>query len=273
MANSSDILSHLLKNPFRSPVPITYHFLLPNARGLQDFLMVRNNTAPSNAEDGKTFEKSVHPRPNTEISIFTAATESFSKRNINCNIAESIERFKPLMDLAKENDLRVRAYVSVALGCPYEGYVDPHKVASIATTLLELGAQEISIGDTTGMGTAPRTAELLRVLSAAGIRNEDIALHLHDTFGQALVNAAVGLEHGIQTFDAAVSGLGGCPFSPGATGNVATEDLVYMFESLGVKTGVDLHKLSEVGGWISKTLNRPNQSRAGKATLAKFATQ
>ena len=293
MASSSEILSHILSAPLPSSGPVTYHFLLPNVKGLEDFIAVRDKHASSphiplntNATESSTSDIysegqsddsnltgniSRRGRPNVEISIFTAATESFSKKNVNCSVADSIERFKPLVDLAKKNDIRIRAYISVALGCPYEGPdVDPHKVASIATTLLEMGAEEISIGDTTGMGTAPRTAGLLRVLTAAGIQKEDIALHLHDTFGQALINAAVGLEHGIRTFDSAIAGLGGCPFSPGATGNVATEDLVYMFESLGVRTSTDISKLALVGNWISKELGRPNESRAGKATMAKF---
>ena len=293
MASSSEILSHIIKSPPLPSGPVTYQFLLPNVKGLENFLAIRNkhsslsgqsplastdepsasdaNSQNINAISSSTRDSLVNLNHPIEISIFTAATESFSKKNTNCSIEESIDRFKPLLRLAKENELRVRAYVSVALGCPFEGpNVNPLMVAWIATTLLEMGAEEISIGDTTGMGTAPKMAELLRTLSAAGIRNEDIALHLHDTFGQALVNAAVGLEYGIRTFDAAVAGLGGCPFSPGATGNVSTEDLVYMFESLGARTDTDIYKLARVGDWISKILNKPNESRAGKATLAKF---
>ena len=175
------------------------------------------------------------------------------------------------MSKAKEMDLKVRAYISVALGCPYEGPdVDPHKVAELAVSLLEMGADEISVADTTGMGTAPKTLELLKTLNAAGVNKDDLALHFHDTYGQALVNSVVALEHGIRTFDAAVGGLGGCPFSPGATGTVATEDLVHCFHSLGAKTGVDLEGLAEVGAWISKELGRGNDSRAGKATLSRL---
>lgn len=163
----------------------------------------------------------------------------------------------------------MRAYISVALGCPYEGPdVDPHKVAELAVSLLEMGAREISVADTTGQGTAPKTKELLKTLAAAGIANEDLALHFHDTYGQALVNTMVGLEHGVRTFDAAVGGLGGCPYSPGATGNVATEDLVHLLHSLGAHTGVDIEKLSEAGDWITKEIGKSNESRAGKATLA-----
>jgi hydroxymethylglutaryl-CoA lyase len=175
------------------------------------------------------------------------------------------------MDRSVEMGFVVRAYISVALGCPYEGpNVDPHKVAELAVSLLEMGAYEISVADTTGMGTAPKTAELLKTLHAAGIEKGDIAMHFHDTYGQALVNTMVALDHGIRTFDGAVGGLGGCPFSPGATGNVATEDLVHLFHSLGLETGVNNGKLAEVGEWIMQELGRPNESRAGKATLAQM---
>ncbi|KAH8624457.1 hypothetical protein IG631_21196 [Alternaria alternata] len=209
--------------------------------------------------------------PIHELSIFTAATESFTQKNTNCSIAESLKRFEPIMSKAKEMDLKVRAYISVALGCPYEGpNVDPHKVAELAVSLLEMGADEISVADTTGMGTAPKTLELLKTLNAAGVTKDDLALHFHDTYGQALVNSVVALEHGIRTFDAAVGGLGGCPFSPGATGNVATEDLVHCFHSLGAKTGIDMEKLAEAGEWISQELGRANDSRAGKAALAQL---
>lgn len=164
----------------------------------------------------------------------------------------------------------MRAYISVVLGCPFEGYdVDPHKVAEMATDLLEMGADEIDLGDTTGMGTAPRTAELLRVMTSAGVRNEDITMHFHDTYGQALVNTAVSLEHGIRTFDSSVGGLGGCPYSPGATGNVATEDMVYFLESLGMETGVDLDAVADIGKWITDEIGKPNSSSVGKAVLGK----
>ncbi|QIW97872.1 hypothetical protein AMS68_003390 [Peltaster fructicola] len=172
---------------------------------------------------------------------------------------------------AKREGYPVRAYISVALGCPFEGPdVDPHRVAEIAASLLEMGADEISVADTTGMGTAPRTRRLLQTLKEAGIRDEDLALHFHDTFGQALVNTVVSLDHGIRTFDSAVGGLGGCPYSPGATGNVATEDLVYMLHSLGAKTGIDLEEMSRIGDWITGEIGKKNSSSAGKATLARL---
>lgn len=285
MANSSEILEHILLKTPSTPHPITYQWLLPNVKGLDNFMSVWQSKSSSKedayptpppspgAEEGPAgrTDTSATARPDTELSIFTAATETFTQKNTNCSIAESLKRFEPIMARAKELNLNVRAYISVALGCPYEGpNVDPHKVAELAVSLLEMGADEISVADTTGMGTAPKTKELLKTLSAAGVEKSDLALHFHDTYGQALVNSVVALEHGIRTFDAAVGGLGGCPFSPGATGNVATEDLVHCFHSLGAKTDVDIEKLSEVGEWISKELGRANDSRAGKATLAQL---
>jgi hydroxymethylglutaryl-CoA lyase len=283
MANSSKILEHVLQ---KEPQSVVYQWLLPNVRGLDDFLSVLHTKeqaapyptpppSPMTNEGPDAMHKDSAPdgngSPIHEIAIFTAATESFTQKNTNCSIAESLERFKPIMDRSVEMGFVVRAYISVALGCPYEGpNVDPHKVAELAVSLLEMGAYEISVADTTGMGTAPKTAELLKTLNAAGIDKGDIAMHFHDTYGQALVNSVVALEHGIRTFDGAVGGLGGCPFSPGATGNVATEDLVHLFHSLGLDTGVDNGKLAEVGEWIMKELGRPNESRAGKATLAQM---
>ncbi|KAF2114647.1 hypothetical protein BDV96DRAFT_613254 [Lophiotrema nucula] len=304
MANSLQILEHMLQKPPQAPHTINYQWLLPNAKGLENFLSAFQShtsheqdaypTPPPSpgADEGPALNTSSQDPnampsarsgaeamgkgrssngPETELSIFTAATEAFTQKNTNCSIAESLQRFKPIMDRAKELNLPVRAYISVALGCPYEGPdVDPHKVAELAVSLLEMGADEISVADTTGMGTAPKTAQLLKTLSTAGVENNDIALHFHDTYGQALVNTVVGLEHGIRTFDAAVGGLGGCPFSPGATGNVATEDLVHLFHSLGLKTGVDIERLAGIGEWISNELGKANESRAGKATLAQL---
>ena len=175
------------------------------------------------------------------------------------------------MSLAKSKDIRVRGYVSVALGCPYEGpEVDPNRVAEITRTLLAMGADEVSVADTTGMGTAPKTQELMKALLGAGISVDDLALHFHDTYGQALVNILVGLENGVRIFDSSVGGLGGCPYSKGATGNVATEDLIHCLHSLGMQTGVSLAKMAEIGAWVSAELERPNDSRAGKAVLARI---
>ena len=212
------------------------------------------------------------PNALRNISIFIAATESFSKRNTNCSIEESLARVKPVFEVAQSHGIRVRAYISVVLGCPFEGLeVSPTRVADLSLTLLDMGAHEISLGDTTGLGTVRSVRQLLRHLRSASVPTERLALHLHDTYGQAVANAAVGLDEGIRTFDASVAGLGGCPYAPGATGNVATEDLVHFFHGAGLSTGVDLERLATIGAWISRELDRPNGSRAGQAILAKRA--
>lgn len=269
MANSSEIMEHLLQHKMQSPVPLTYSFLAPNSKGFETAANILK-------QNPKAFSTQLEPgiggeaetKPAVEVAVFAAATESFSQRNLNCDIEKSLDSFKAVIQDSKALGLRVRAYISVVLGCPFEGFdVDPHRVAEIATDLLESGADEISLGDTTGMGTAPRTSALLRCMTAAGIRNEDIAMHFHDTYGQALVNTAVSLEHGIRTFDSSVGGLGGCPYSPGATGNVATENMVYFMETLGMATGVDLDAMSDIGAWITQEVGRANDSTVGKAVL------
>lgn len=275
MESTSEILKHLLKTPPKSPHPIAFNYLVPNIRGLENLISTVDSEGLSLSSDSSSAASSsstpAAPNNTTEISIFAAATEAFSKANTNCTIAESLKRFEPIVDLAKKKNLRVRGYVSTALGCPYEGPdTDPHKVAEITASLLEMGADEVSVADTTGMGTAPRTQRLLKVLTAAGIANNDLALHFHDTYGQALVNTIVGLEHGIRVFDSSVAGLGGCPYSKGATGNVSTEDLIHTLHSLGMQTGVNLEEVSRIGAWISKELGRENDSRVGKATLSKL---
>lgn len=305
MAASDKVLSSILASQPPSKVPITYQWLLPNSRGLDNFFKVMNsstqdayptpppspqhdsgpalntsssdpNAMPSSTSATKSMSQ---PRststttsgPRHEVSIFLAATESFSKRNTNCSIQESLDRFAPLMAESRKQGYPVRAYISVALGCPFEGpETNPHKVAELAASLLEMGADEISVADTTGMGTAPRTQKLLQTLREAGVRTEDLAMHFHDTFGQALINTMVSLDHGIRTFDSAVGGLGGCPYSPGATGNVATEDLVYCLHSLGADTGIDLEEVSRIGDWITGEIGKPNSSSAGRATLARL---
>ncbi|XMA16026.1 hypothetical protein WAI453_008817 [Rhynchosporium graminicola] len=282
MADSNVILEYLLKTPPSSPTPISYSFLAPNARGLQNALSILHKhpssyqslTPPTTSNEADK-SSSPSPSPSTrspfiEFSVFAAATETFTQKNLNTDIETSLSRFKEVITGAKATGLRVRAYISVVLGCPYEGYdVKPQRVAEIACDLMEMGADEIDLGDTTGMGTAPRTAELLRAMTAAGIRNEDLTMHFHDTYGQALVNTAVSLEHGIRRFDSSIGGLGGCPYSPGATGNVSTEDLVYFLESLGMETGTDLDKLAEIGEWITGEIGKANSSSVGKAILGK----
>jgi len=227
------------------------------------------SSLPNNDLDSALSEQTKRPTegtPPTEISLFAAATESFSKANTNCTIGESLERCRPIIFLAKSKNIRVRGYISVALGCPYEGSeVSASKVTEIAASLLEMGVDEVSLADTTGMGTAMKTKNLLRAVSAAGIASTDIALHFHDTHGQALVNTVVALDHGIRTFDSSVGGLGGCPYSVGATGNVATEDLLHTLHGFGLDTGVDFSKMTDIGKWITSELRRPYESRAGKA--------
>lgn len=268
MNSSNEVLEHILKNPIKSPVPIRYSFLAPNIKGLQNAASILESNASAFVTESTRALGQSTGKPEIEIAVFAAATESFTQKNLNSDIKTSLENFRAVISAAKGADLRVRAYISVVLGCPFEGYdVDPHKVAEIATGLLEMGADEIALGDTTGMGTAPRTSSLLRCMSAAGIRNEDVAMHFHDTYGQALVNTAVALEHGIRTFDSAVGGLGGCPYSPGATGNVATENMVYLMESLGMDTGVDLDAMADIGAWITAELEKPHDSSVGKAVL------
>ncbi|KAJ5598761.1 hypothetical protein N7537_008845 [Penicillium hordei] len=268
MASTAEICEHLLTKPPQAQSTIAYNYLVPNIRGLESLVKILDGTGVPADVTGETSKTAT----TTEVSLFAAATEAFSKANTNCSIAESLERIKPIVSLAKTKNIRVRGYVSVALGCPYEGPdVNPVKVAEITATLLEMGADEVSVADTTGMGTAPRTMELLQALKAAGIANTDLALHFHDTYGQALVNTIVGLEHGVRIFDSSVGGLGGCPYSKGATGNVATEDLVHTIHSLGMHTGISLDEMSKIGGWISGELGRANDSRVGKATLARLA--
>lgn len=287
MADSNEILEYILKSPPTSTNPIAYSFLAPNAKGLQNALSILRNhpntyrtlddqplsqSEPSEAGAAKntSSSESTSDKPLIELSVFAAATESFTQKNLNCSISKSLENFREVIQGGKAQGLRVRAYISVVLGCPFEGYdVDPKKVAEIACDLMEMGADEIALGDTTGMGTAPRTSELLRAMHAAGIRNEDMAMHFHDTYGQALVNTAVSLEHGIRSFDSSVGGLGGCPYSPGATGNVSTENMAYFMQSLGMDTGVDLDALCDIGDWITKETGKPNGSSVGKAILGK----
>jgi hydroxymethylglutaryl-CoA lyase len=202
------------------------------------------------------------------ISVFAAASEGFSRANINCSIAESIERFKPVLARAKADGVRVRGYVSCVLGCPFDGEIKPKAVADVAKTLWELGCFEISLGDTIGVGTPLKAKEMLREVSAQ-VPTRNLAMHFHDTYGQALANLYAGMEEGVRVIDSAAGGLGGCPFAPGATGNVATEDVVYMLEGLGVNTGVDMTKLVAATNEVSKLLGRPPVSRVASALNAK----
>jgi hydroxymethylglutaryl-CoA lyase len=202
------------------------------------------------------------------VSVFAAASESFSRANINCSIAESIERFKPVLARAKADGIKVRGYVSCVLGCPYEGEIKPKAVADVATMLWDLGCYEISLGDTIGVGTPTKARALLRAV-AANIPAAKLAMHFHDTYGQALANLYAGMEEGVRVIDSAAGGLGGCPYAPGATGNVATEDVVYMLEGMGISTGVDMDRLVAATNEISRLLGRPPMSRVVSALNAK----
>ncbi len=199
-----------------------------------------------------------------EFAIFTAASESFCQKNINCSIDESIERFSDVMAFAKANNIRVRGYVSCVLGCPYEGEIDPHKVLSVSQKLLDLGCYEISLGDTIGVGTANKVTQLLTLL-LEHIDKSKLAVHFHDTYGQALTNIYAALSLGIATVDAAVAGLGGCPYAKGASGNVATEDVVYLLNGLGIEHGIDLKRLAQAGWQITNALNKQPVSKVSVA--------
>ena len=206
----------------------------------------------------------------TEVAIFAAASESFSQKNINCSITESLKRFEPILSSASALEIPVRGYVSCVVGCPYEGAIDPGQAAAVAGTLFEMGCYEVSLGDTIGVGNP---ASIQRLIESCGqqIPVAKLAGHYHDTYGMAIANIYASLEMGMATFDASVAGLGGCPYAKGASGNVATEDVVYLMNGLGIETGIDLAKLAGIGDWISSALNRPNGARAGRAICASSA--
>jgi len=206
----------------------------------------------------------------TEVAVFGAASESFSRKNINCSIAESLTRFEPVMLAAKAAGVRVRGYVSCVLGCPYEGEIAPEAVAGVAATLFEMGCFEVSLGDTIGTGTPGKTRRMLDTV-ARRVPIDKLAGHYHDTYGQAMANIYASLEAGVAVFDAAVASLGGCPYAAGASGNVATEDVVYMLDGLGIETGIDLDALVDTAGWISERLGRAPASKVARAVLAKRA--
>ncbi|MEK8028322.1 hydroxymethylglutaryl-CoA lyase [Ideonella sp. BYS139W] len=202
-----------------------------------------------------------------EVAVFAAASESFSRRNINCSIAESIARFAPLMARAREAGVAVRGYVSCVLGCPLEGAVDPHQVAEVAWRLDDLGCEEVSLGDTIGVGTPAQVQAMLDAV-ARRVPVARLAGHFHDTWGMGVANVHAAWQAGVRCFDASVAGLGGCPYAPGATGNVATEDLVWLFQGLGVDTGIDLDRLVDTAHWISAELGRAPVSRVARARRA-----
>lgn len=240
MAGSAEVFAQIQRKP-----GVTYGALAPNLRGFEDALAAGVK----------------------EVAVFAAASEAFSQRNINCSISESLERFAPIMAAAKQNGVSVRGYVSCVLGCPYEGQIAPEQVAAVAHELYAMGCYEVSLGDTIGTGTAGATRRLLEVVGAQ-VPREKLAGHFHDTYGQAIANIYASLLEGITVFDSSIAGLGGCPYAKGASGNVATEDVLYLLNGLGIKTGIDLEALIGAGQQISKVLGRPTGSRVTKARNA-----
>lgn len=241
MADTAEVLARIAKRP-----DVSYPVLVPNMKGFE----------------------AARRAGVTEISIFAAASESFSKANINCSVAESLERFAPVCRAASAAGIRMRGYISCVLGCPYEGEVAAEAVASLAARLSEMGCYEISLGDTIGVGT-PGKAQALVDAVAEFVPRDRLAAHFHDTYGQALANIYAVMEGGVAVIDCAVAGLGGCPFAPGATGNVASEDVLYMLDGLGIETGVDLEALAEAGRYISERLGREPVSRVNRALSAR----
>jgi hydroxymethylglutaryl-CoA lyase len=243
MADTAEVLAALKRRP-----GVRYPVLVPNLKGLERAL----------AADVE------------EIAVFGAASETFTQRNINCSIAESLERFAPVCEQARAAGLRVRGYVSCVLGCPYEGAVPVAKVAEVSAALHAMGCAEVSLGDTIGVGTPLKARAMLEAV-AARVPLERLAVHFHDTYGQALANILACLELGVATVDAAVAGLGGCPYAKGASGNVATEDVVYMLDGLGIETGIDLDRLAAAGAAICAELGRPPASKVALALAGRAA--
>jgi len=243
MSDAADVMARIRRKP-----GVTYSVLVPNAKGMQGALA-------ANAD---------------EIVVFAAASEAFSQRNINCSIDESIERFRPVSEQAQQHGIRVRGAISCALGCPSQGEVEPSAVAHVARRMKDIGVQHVGIADTIGTGTPEKTK---RVMDAVlGVYDLDaVSGHFHDTYGMATANVYACLELGISSFDSSIAGLGGCPYAKGATGNVATEDVLYLLNGLGIETGIDFAKAVATGQWISGILNRKAHSRAGNAVTAKLA--
>lgn len=240
MAGSAEVFAQIQRLP-----GVVYSALTPNLKGLEAALAAGVQ----------------------EVAVFAAATEAFSQRNINCSISESIQRFVPVLESALAAGVRVRGYVSCVLGCPYSGEVSPKQVAAIARELLAMGCYEVCLGDTIGTGTAGKTRTLFEVVSR-DIPREQLAGHFHDTYGQALTNVYASLLEGIATFDSSVAGLGGCPYAKGASGNVATEDVLYLLHGLGIHTGIDLPAVIAAGERICTVLGRENGARVARAQRA-----
>ena len=247
LADASQLM-HILRS---APGPTTYSVLVPNLHGLEDALKAGVD----------------------HIALFTAASETFNRHNVNCSIAESLRRFEKIFQRLEEQSVEVRAYISTCFGCPYEGEVGPERVAEIARTLHEMGAAVIAVSDTTGIASPPQVCEVVETM-ATDIPLSEIALHFHDTHGLALTNVLVGLTLGVTQYDASAGGLGGCPYAPGAAGNLATEDLVYLLHSLGIQTGIDLDALIETSLWFETHFLTPFPGRvlASRRELGKTKT-
>ncbi|CAH0562585.1 unnamed protein product [Brassicogethes aeneus] len=242
MADNTKVFSGILRKK-----NISYPVLVPNKQGLESAISV-------GAE---------------EVAVFASASEGFSRKNTNCSTQEGLKRIREVVDEAKKNNLKIRGYVSCVVGCPYDGHVKPNEVSKVTEALLDLGCYEISLGDTIGVGTKQSTHKMIKDLLTI-TSPEKLAIHCHDTYGQALVNICTALDLGITVVDSSVSGLGGCPYARGATGNVATEDLIYMLHGMGVETGVDLKKVVEAGHYISEFIKKPNASRVNNALYTKY---
>lgn len=237
MGDASDVMAGISRQP-----GVIYAALTPNMKGLEAAIAAKAD----------------------EVAVFSAASEAFTRKNINCSIAESLERFAPVMETAQHAGTRVRGYVSTVMGCPYQGEVDPQQVARVAKAMFDMGCYEISLGDTIGVGTPLKAKRMLEAVSKE-VPIDRLAAHFHDTYGQAIANLYAVLEEGIAAVDASVAGLGGCPYAKGASGNVATEDVLYLLQGLGIETGTDLQQLINTGHWISRTLNRHNGSKVALA--------
>ncbi|MBK7742890.1 MAG: hydroxymethylglutaryl-CoA lyase [Betaproteobacteria bacterium] len=241
MADAADVMARIARRP-----GVVYSVLVPNMKGFEGALAAKAD----------------------EVVVFGAASEAFSQRNINCGIAESIERFRPVAAAALAAGMRVRGAISCALGCPYQGEVTPEAVGRVARLLRDIGVQHVGVADTIGVGTPAKTQRAMEAALAV-FPLDEVSGHFHDTYGQALANIYACLELGIATFDTSAAGLGGCPYAQGATGNVATEDVVYLLQGLGIDTGVDLDRLRAAGEFVSTALGRPSASRVARALAAR----
>jgi hydroxymethylglutaryl-CoA lyase len=242
MADGVDVLAGLKAMSHLQNRKVSYSALVPNLKGME-----------------AAIEAGVQ-----EAVVFTAASEAFTQKNINCTIAESIERFKPVAELARAHNIHLRGSISCALGCPYQGEVPVQSAADVALRLQDIGVQEFDVADTIGVGSALRVSQVFEAVGySVGLNN--VAGHFHDTYGQALANILAALQLGVSTFHSSIAGLGGCPYAKGATGNVATEDVVYMLHGMGIETGLDLNRLVQTGAWISGSIGKPYTSRAGRA--------